>query len=166
MHIDSLSEPFRPPSNNVFALCFMSEAVAMAGPRDIAAELYERVQPLRDRWLMLGMSYIGWEGPWARVLALLADSLNRWDEARAHFEDAIARCRRIDARPYLARTEYEYGRALLAHGERVRARKLITSARQAAARWGSPGWCAWRTAARADRHPSGSDPSPAKRQCG
>jgi len=139
LYIDSLPEPFRPPSNNVFALCFMSEAVAMAGPRDIAAALYERVQPLRDRWLMLGMSYIGWEGPWARVLALLADSLDRWDEARAYFEDAIERCRRIDARPYLARTEYEYGRALLARGERARARDLITSARQAASALGMTG---------------------------
>jgi tetratricopeptide (TPR) repeat protein len=139
VYIDSLPESFRPPSNNVFALSFIGEAVAMAGPRDIAAALYERIQPLRDRWLMLGMSYIGWEGPWARVLALLADSLDRWDEARAYFEDAIARCRRIDARPYLARTEYEYGRALLARGEHARARELITSARQAAEELGMNG---------------------------
>jgi hypothetical protein len=123
----------------VFALSFIGEAVAMAGPRDIAAALYERIQPLRDRWLMLGMSYIGWEGPWARVLALLADSLDRWDEARTYFEDAIARCRRIDARPYLARTEYEYGRALLARGERTRARALIASAREAAVALGMTG---------------------------
>jgi AAA ATPase domain len=138
-YIDALPESFRPPSNNVFALSFIGEAVAMAGPRDIAAALYERIQPLRDRWLMLGMSYIGWEGPWARVLALLADSLDRWDEARTYFEDAIARCRRIDARPYLARTEYEYGRALLARGERTRARALIASAREAAVALGMTG---------------------------
>ena len=45
------------------------------------------------------------------MLGLLAARLERWDEARAHFEEAIARCRRLGARPYLARTEYEYGRA-------------------------------------------------------
>src|SRR6185369_17027093 len=40
---------------------------------------------------------------------------------------------------YLARTEYEYGRALLARGERARARELITSARQAASALGMTG---------------------------
>jgi tetratricopeptide (TPR) repeat protein len=139
VYVDSLPESFRPPTNNVFALSFIGEAAAFVGPRELAADLYAKIQPLRDRWLMLGMSYIGWDGPWARVLALLADSLDRWDEARAYFEDAIARCRRIDARPYLARTEYEYGRALLARGEKARARELITSARQAAEELGMSG---------------------------
>ena len=79
---------------------------------------------------MLGMSYVGWEGPWARVLGLLAASLERWDDACAHFEDAIACCRRLGARPCLARTEYEYGRALIARGRRdASARALIASAR-------------------------------------
>jgi hypothetical protein len=139
LYIDSLPESFRPPSDNVFALSFIGEAVALTGPRELAIDLYARIQPLRDRWMMLGMSYIGWEGPWSRVLGLLAASLERWDEAGAYFEDAIARCRRIDARPYLARTEYEYGRALLAHGERKRSRELITSAREAAGALGMTG---------------------------
>ena len=139
VYLDSLPESFRPPSNNVFALSFIGEAAAFVGPPELAANLYATIQPLRDRWLMLGMSYIGWEGPWARVLALLAAYLGRWDEARAFFEDAIARCRRIDALPYLARTEYEYGRALLARGEHARARALIASAHQAAAALGMTG---------------------------
>ena len=139
LHADLLPESFRPPDGNVFALFFVGEAVAMAGMPDLARELYEHIRPLAGECVMLGLSYVGWEGPWARVLGLLAASLERWDEAGAHFEDAIARCRRLGARPYLARTEYEYGRMLIARGERTRARALIASARQAAAELGMPG---------------------------
>ena len=71
--------------------------------------------------------------------ALLAASLERWDEAFAHFEEAIALCRRLGARPYLARTEYEYGRALIARGDRARASELIASARRTASELGMPG---------------------------
>jgi tetratricopeptide (TPR) repeat protein len=88
---------------------------------------------------MLGFSYLSWEGPSARVLGLLAASLERWDDAFGHFEDAIALCGRIGARPYLARTEYEYGRALIASGDRARARDRIMSARRTANELGMPG---------------------------
>ena len=37
---------------------------------------------------VLGMSYMSWEGPWARLLGLLAAYLGRWEAAWAHFEEA------------------------------------------------------------------------------
>jgi tetratricopeptide (TPR) repeat protein len=123
-------------------MMFIGEAVAFAGPRELAPWYYEQIKPLRDGCAMLGLSYLSWEGPWARVLGLLAASLERWDEAGPHFEDAIARCRRLGARPLLARTEYEYGRALVARGEagdRDRARSLIASARKTADELGMTG---------------------------
>jgi tetratricopeptide (TPR) repeat protein len=138
MHVDQLPEAFR-RGTNLFSMVFIGEAAAFVGPRDVALWYYEQIKPLRDGCSMLGLSYVSWEGPWARVLGLLAASLERWDEAWAHFEDAIARCRRLGARPLLARTEYEYGRALLARGERDRARPLILSARQAAEELGMTG---------------------------
>ena len=126
-------------SDNLFRLYLISEAAAIAGPRDLAAALYQKIRPLRDRCVLLGMSYMGWEGPWARILGLLAAHLGRWDDASAHFEDAIARCRRMDARPYLARTEYEFGRALAARGDRGRAREMIATARNTAEELGLTG---------------------------
>jgi hypothetical protein len=139
MHIDSLPEAFRPTDGNVAAMYFEAEGVAVAGPRDLAEKLYALVRPLAGRCAMVGMSYLGWEGPWARLLGLLAASLERWDEAEGYFEDAIAQCRRMGARPYLARTQYEYGRALIARGDRARARELIASARGAAEQLGMTG---------------------------
>jgi len=138
MHVDLLPEAFR-KSTNLFSMVFIGEAVAYAGPREMALWYYEQIKPLRDGCAMLGLSYVSWEGPWARLLGLLAASLERWDEAWAYFEDAMARCRRLGARPLLARTEYEYGRALVAHGDRARGRDLIASARQAAEELGMTG---------------------------
>ncbi len=73
------------------------------------------------------------------MLGLLAACLQRWDEAAGHFEAAMACCRRLDARPMLARTEYEYGRMLLARGDETRARELIASARGTAIELEMPG---------------------------
>ncbi len=132
MHLDVLTEPFR-QAGNLFVMFFVGETVATSDLREMALHFYERIKPLRDGCAMLGMSYVSWEGPWARVLGLLAASLERWDEAGEYFEDAIARCRRLGALPMLARTEYEYGRALIARGDHARARELIASARATAA---------------------------------
>jgi hypothetical protein len=134
LHIDLLPEAFRIPSN-VFALLFVGESAAVAGVRDVAAVIYEQMLPLANGCVMLGMSYLAWEGPCTRVLGVLAASLERWDAARGHFEEAIVRCRLMGARPYLARTEYEYARTLIAGGQesdREQAQALLSSARQTA----------------------------------
>ena len=119
MYIDLVPDPIL-QGDNMFSLCLTSEAVGVCGPPDLATSLYERLLPLRARCAVLGMSYMGWEGPWVRKLALLAAYLERWDAASAHFEEAIGGCRRLGARPCLARTEYECGRALIARGDRER----------------------------------------------
>jgi tetratricopeptide (TPR) repeat protein len=138
-YIELTPQEFRPPDGNVAAVYFTAEAVALAGPPELARQIYDLARPLAGQCAMIGMSYLGWEGPWSRVLGLLAAYLERWDEAADHFEQAIADCRRMGARPYLARTEYEYGRALLARGDRVRAKALIASARAAAEALGMTG---------------------------
>ena len=104
--------------DNLFPAVFAAEGAALVGPRELAEGLYqwlcERIGAGSGECSVLGMSYLSWEGPWARLLGLLAAYLGRWEAAWAHFEEARALCRRLRARPYLARTEYEYGRALLA----------------------------------------------------
>jgi uncharacterized protein HemY len=64
---------------------------------------------------------------WQRYLGILASTTSRWDEAAAHFEDAIAMNARIGARPLLAHTQHDYARMLLKldqPGDRERAREL------------------------------------------
>lgn len=50
-------------------------------------------------------------------LALLATVTARWAEAADHFEAAIGAHDRLGARPFLARTRYEYARMLLRRGQ-------------------------------------------------
>ncbi len=142
LHLELLPEGSLSALDNLFPTIFAAEAVALVGPRDVARGLYDRISGFSGECSMLGMSYMSWEGPWARLLGLLAAYLGRWDDAWAHFENARALCRRVRARPYLARTEYEYGRALLARdapGDRDRARALFTSARAVAVELNMPG---------------------------
>jgi tetratricopeptide (TPR) repeat protein len=56
-------------------------------------------------------------GSAAFYLGLLATVRSRWTEAAGHFETAIAAHERLEARPLLARTRYEFARMLLARGQ-------------------------------------------------
>jgi DNA-binding CsgD family transcriptional regulator len=78
-------------------------------------------------------------GPVSRPLGILATLLGRHDDAAGHFEDAIARTRRMGARPWLAHTQHAYARMLAEQGrpgDRERAVELLTSALEACERLG------------------------------
>lgn len=70
-------------------------------------------------------------GSVSRNLGLLAAVMERWDDAERHFEDALEMNGRIGARPWLAHTEEDYARMLLARdgsGDPERARVLLEAA--------------------------------------
>jgi tetratricopeptide (TPR) repeat protein len=131
-----------PPINNPYAMVFFVEALALVGPDDVAARLHAMLLPWDGRAVVLGLSGFSWEGPAARLLALLEARLGRWDEAVSHFEGALAQLERLDAMPWLARTRYELGRALLQRGrpeDRERARSSLQAARTLAEALGQEG---------------------------
>jgi hypothetical protein len=141
-HLDLVPEELRPPHYNIFSLCCLAEPAAFVGATALARDLYGVLLPLADQCVMLGMSQMQWDGPINRLIALLAERLGRPDEAVARLEDAIARLERLGARPLLARTRYELGRALWARagtGDRPRARALLADARTLAANLEMPG---------------------------
>ena len=47
---------------------------------------------------------------------MLATTLGDWGRAEQHFEHAMARCRQMKTSTWLAHTEYEYARLLIARG--------------------------------------------------
>lgn len=141
-HLDRMSPDMLPSINNMFELCCAAEPIAAAGAPEPAERTYQRLLPLAEQYVMLGMTQVCWEGPITRLLGLLAARLERWDVAIAHFEDAIARVRRLGARPHAARLDYELGRTLVMRGlasDQPRARALLASAREAALALGMPG---------------------------
>ena len=70
-------------------------------------------------------------GPVARYLGILAATTSHWEEAAGHLEDAIAMNAAMGARPWLAHTQHDYARMLLARdrpGDTARALELLDQA--------------------------------------
>jgi tetratricopeptide (TPR) repeat protein len=127
---------------NLFSYFFMLEIVAIGGKKEQAEDLLQRVSACPDEYLALGWTYVSWEGPRSRFLALLLGRLERYDEAGVAFEDALEKLSQLEAWPYHARTQYEYARLLLERGtpqDLERARSLLGSARERALSLGMPG---------------------------
>jgi tetratricopeptide (TPR) repeat protein len=141
-YVERLGPEVHLPADNLFAMSYTVDAVALAGTPEQVEALYRAVAPVANRDVMMGMSMMCWEGPGSRLLGILTARLGRFDEAATHFEAALARCRELEARPFLARIEYEYGRSLLARGrpqDLAQARGLLASARASAEALGMTG---------------------------
>ena len=54
------------------------------------------------------------DGSASHYLGMLAATMERWDDAEQHFQEALAMNARIGARPWLAYTQHQYARMLLA----------------------------------------------------
>ncbi|MCI0777509.1 MAG: protein kinase, partial [Chloroflexi bacterium] len=78
-----------------------------------------------------GISYFG---PVSLFLGKLAAMLEKWQEAAQHFQDAVEMTEKLRARPFLARTQYEFARTLTRDegGDRERAFQLVTDALESA----------------------------------
>jgi DNA-binding SARP family transcriptional activator len=73
----------------------------------------------------------GIRGSVSRYLGLLAMAMKNWDDAEGHFEDGLAMNERMGWRPWLAHTQADYARMLLARdgtGDSQRAAELLDRA--------------------------------------
>ena len=70
---------------------------------------------------------------------MLAATLGEWERAEEHFERALELNRRMGARTWLAHTEYQYARTLLAsgRGDTSASAALLGEARELATRIGN-----------------------------
>jgi tetratricopeptide (TPR) repeat protein/predicted Ser/Thr protein kinase len=108
----------------------LSTAAATLGDKSRAAYLYELVGTCHDRVFLVGgnNACIGTRSLW---LGVLAATLERRDDAVAHFEDALETSARLGLLPWLARTRYEYARMLIerdSSGDKEKAKTLLTEA--------------------------------------
>lgn len=111
-------------------LVLLAEVCAFLGDTACAVMLYEMLLPHAARNVVVGPA-VACYGSVSRTLGLLATTLARWDEAARHFADALAMNVRMGARPFVARTQYEYACMLLTRdssGDRARALNLLASA--------------------------------------
>ena len=119
-----------PDVNQLLALSLLSEACRYLNDRSRAAILYELQLPFADR-NVTGLDGIVAVGSASRPLGLLATILERYDDAERHFRDALAMNERMGAGPWVAHTQYDYARMLLARGaaaDRARAAEFLAEA--------------------------------------
>ena len=117
-------------------LVFLSRACARLGDASTAKVLYERLRPHHSA---IGLGQAVWSGPVAYDLGLLATALERYDDAAAHFAEAVEVHQRIGARGMLAHAHLAWGRALLRRqqpGDTDRARDQLRQARETARQLG------------------------------
>jgi AAA ATPase domain len=138
-HLDLIPADSRPPIDNLFAVFHLAEPVAFVGDTELAARLHALVAACNDEDVMLGMAQLSWEGPTTRLLALLEMALGRCEDANRNFTAALTRLAELDARPLLARTRYEFGRALVTQGDAARGTGLMQEALAAAEELALPG---------------------------
>jgi hypothetical protein len=102
-----------------------AEASAATNHQRAAAAMYALLAPDPDAHLVTGLWYLGSA---ERYLALLADTLDRPDEADARFATAVTAHERMKTPPWLARTLLDWADHKLARGDTSTARELAKRA--------------------------------------
>ena len=118
------------------SLTYVTDACVALGDAATAMLVYPELEPLAGTNVMIGHG-VSIYGAADRYLGMLAATLGDMELARAHFEAAIELNRGMGARTWLAHTDYQYARALVAAGgddELVQA--LASEARELATRIG------------------------------
>jgi tetratricopeptide (TPR) repeat protein len=116
--------------NNDWLLCaaLLAELATAAGEAERAEALYRRLAPFDG--LNVDTEEVS-VGAVSRYLGLLAAATERVEQAELHFADALTMNERTGARPWLAHTQEDYARMLLARGDsaqRRQAEKLLAAA--------------------------------------
>ena len=107
-------EPLR-TSLRLASLTYITDACTALGDEAAAALVYPELEALTGTNVMIAQC-VACYGSVDRYLGMLATTLGAWERAARHFEDAIALNREMGALTWLAHTEYEYARMLLARG--------------------------------------------------
>jgi DNA-binding SARP family transcriptional activator len=114
----------------LYGMSLLAETSVLLGDSDSAAVLYRLLAPWAD--LNAANHPEGIRGSVSRYLGILATSMERWSDAGPHFEHALAMNAKMDARPWLAHTQSDYARMLLARGavgDGEKAQELLCQAR-------------------------------------
>jgi DNA-binding winged helix-turn-helix (wHTH) protein/tetratricopeptide (TPR) repeat protein len=112
-------------------ITFLVDICTFLGDRDRANTLYRILLPFAGRNVVVSNGVVCY-GALSRYLGALATTLERWDDAARHFEDALAMNTRMDARPWLAHTQEQYATMLLARSQSRRDRNKAATLLSAA----------------------------------
>jgi DNA-binding NarL/FixJ family response regulator len=100
----------------VGCITYLAEVCAFLGDASRAATLYQLLLPYAGRAVIVG-GQVACYGAASRYLGLLASTMELWQAAEQHFEDALTMNANMDARPWLAHTQHDYATMLLARNQ-------------------------------------------------
>jgi class 3 adenylate cyclase/DNA-binding CsgD family transcriptional regulator len=120
------------PRDSLWITCmaYLAEVCAFLGDARRAATLYRLLLPYNGYTVVVGGDSVCY-GAASRYLGMLATTMERWEDAAQHFEDAMAMNAGMGARPWLAHTQHQYAVMLLARhqpGDRNKAMALLQEA--------------------------------------
>jgi hypothetical protein len=113
-----LAEDMPEDTFQLLGLTILGEVCAGTGDGSRAATIYRRLVPYASHNIACGRGAAS-DGSVSHYLGLLASTLERWDDAVRHFEDALEMNRRMNFVPFVARTQHFYAATLLQRGESV-----------------------------------------------
>jgi tetratricopeptide (TPR) repeat protein len=111
-------------------MTYLVDVCTFLGDRARANALYQILLPFAKHNVVVGAGAACY-GAFARYLGALAVTLERWEDAARHFEDALAMNKNMDTPPWLAHTQEQYASVLLARnhaGDRDKAAALLEGA--------------------------------------
>jgi DNA-binding SARP family transcriptional activator len=125
----------------LFSLSLLADVAGAIGDVQAAAVLYD----LLAQYGHLNASNLDEiaTGSVSRPLGALAAAASRWEDAFRHFDAALAHNEEMGALPWVAHTQHDYGRALLARdesGDRKRAQEHLGAAIDTYKRLGMSPW--------------------------
>jgi DNA-binding NarL/FixJ family response regulator len=120
------------PQDSLWLTCvaYLAEVCAFLHDAPRAARLYQLLLPYKRQTIVAGAAHVCY-GAASHYLGMLAATMERWEEAAQHFEAALAMHTRMGARPWLAHTQHEYAKMLLARnqpGDREETTALLNEA--------------------------------------
>src|ERR1700716_1563119 len=132
-----------PPLAWLPAMALLAAAVSAVRDVNIAPSVYMALLPYAGYTVTTGAGTSTATGSVSRYLGILAATLERWDHAAEHFEQALAVERGMGAPPFVVRTQIAYAEMLVRRGRDADlhpARQLLDAAILTSRKLGMKPW--------------------------
>jgi class 3 adenylate cyclase len=117
-------------ANWLIGIYLLTELCDTLGDSARAGVLYDLLLPYARRNILTGTPALC-TGSASRQLGMMAALMGRYDDAERHFEEALPFDKKMNARPWVAHTQYQYAKMLVARdapGDRPKALALLQEA--------------------------------------
>ncbi len=114
----------------LISIYLLTELCGHLGDAERAKLLYDILLPYAGRNILTGNPALC-TGSASRQLGMMAAVMGRYDDAERHFDDALAFDQKMNARPWVAHTQYQYAKMLVARdapGDKAKALALLQQA--------------------------------------